>query len=402
MQYAHKGIYTCTKCDTVFNSDAALRIHMKMHKPEAERKYHCSHGGCDKSFNFAHHLKHHELTHTDSKQHFCNECGKGFIQLHHLKVHQRKHKPDCWLACTELNCNKQFANEYALKRHIATHKNKIRPRASSRSSSVECKQIELKVRDLVLHTNQHISRNIQKDKINCFSTIDPTAEVDTKLTPQIEDIRLLSQTEEFKRKEAFVNDMGDEDTVIFDCKSVLGCCIVTGDSDTNDKCICAQIPKTGIADQDYDLIPRNRNVTITLNDDLKCDKLKNVPNACDSCECASVCGMKTKNSVTEPMPELENRNDGIVKIKETFDADIASLRIDEEIESEYKTAFKDFNSVAVNTCKDVLGNCIVSGNGTIGEGCLCAKMTATDQQMMAQEIEDITPCPKETWLTQRL
>lgn len=63
---------------------------------------------------------------------------------------------------------------------------------------------------------------------------------------------------------------------------------------------------------------------------------------------------------------------------------------------------QEINMIPFNSCKDVLGNCIVSGNGTIGEGCLCAKMAVDDQPMIAQEIEDITPCPKNTWLSQRL
>lgn len=72
-----KGTFSCTQCNTTFNSELALRTHMKTHKAESERKYHCRFDGCGKSFNFAHHLKHHELTHTDTKQFFCKECGKG-------------------------------------------------------------------------------------------------------------------------------------------------------------------------------------------------------------------------------------------------------------------------------------------------------------------------------------
>jgi uncharacterized Zn-finger protein len=71
------GTFVCDKCNATFSSDLALRSHMKTHNPESERRFKCSFDGCNKTFNFAHHLKHHELTHTNTKQHYCNLCGKG-------------------------------------------------------------------------------------------------------------------------------------------------------------------------------------------------------------------------------------------------------------------------------------------------------------------------------------
>lgn len=117
------------------------------------------------------------------------------------------------------------------------------------------------------------------------------------------------------------------------------------------------------------------------------------------------------SSVTtmDDMPEFERRLDGSVKIIEKFDIDIENgIRTDKQccVRSEVKYGDKNeeryINNMLYNSCRDVLGNCIVSGNGNIDEECLCAKMTADDQQMIAQEIEDITPCPKKTWLSERL
>ncbi|KOB52364.1 Zinc finger protein 19, partial [Operophtera brumata] len=102
-------------------SELALRTHTKTHRPESERRFKCSHEGCTKSFNFSHHLKHHELTHTNAKQYYCSFCGKGFIQSHHLKSHLKAHDPAGWLFCEARGCRKRFHTDYARKRHMATH-----------------------------------------------------------------------------------------------------------------------------------------------------------------------------------------------------------------------------------------------------------------------------------------
>lgn len=138
-------------------------------------------------------------------------------------------------------------------------------------------------------------------------------------------------------------------------------------------------------------------------------------NACEGCHCDNWCSDtgKTLGIITQgyETPEIEHRLDGTVKIKDTYDIifDTEVIEPQAMVEDLSTRKYHDNNvqeqevkMIPFNSCKDVLGNCIVSGNGTIGEECLCAKMAVDDQPMIAQEIEDITPCPKNTWLSQRL
>lgn len=157
---------------------------------------------------------------------------------------------------------------------------------------------------------------------------------------------------------------------------------------------------------------------IKLNQDLKavvCDNNISIEtDTCEGCHCDNWCSDNGKAlGIIEDgeKPEIEYRLDGTVKIKDTYDIIfdtkiIEAYTIVEDLSTrQYRVdniQEQEIKMVPFNSCKDVLGNCIVSGNGTIGEECLCAKMAVDDQPMIAQEIEDITPCPKNTWLSQRL
>lgn len=77
--YLITGTHACPECGAKYNSEIALSNHLKTHKPKSERKFKCKYIDCDKTFNFVHHLKHHEQTHTKSKEYFCNTCGKGNV-----------------------------------------------------------------------------------------------------------------------------------------------------------------------------------------------------------------------------------------------------------------------------------------------------------------------------------
>lgn len=115
---------------------------------------------------------------------------------------------------------------------------------------------------------------------------------------------------------------------------------------------------------------------------------------CEGCDCANICNDKISMYLTldespadkpgfnkvSDVPCIEYRIDGVIKIRDTFDDDIV-------LKTE-KDDLKGF--IQFSNCKDVIGNCLVSG----GDGCLCARMMAEDQAIMAQEIDDITPHPK--------
>ncbi|KAJ2943935.1 hypothetical protein O0L34_g8257 [Tuta absoluta] len=427
IQYAHKGTFQCKKCSSIFNSEAALGIHMKTHRPESERRLRCSYDGCGKTFNFAHHLKHHELTHTDDKPHVCVECGKRFIQLHHLKIHQRVHKPDSWLTCRVRGCHKEFTNEYALKRHIATHKNKESKSVPSKSPEKETitksrhlLEIKpLKTRRCFQEDTQNITKKIELLLVNSSPSIKQESHspvLSILIEPETPEQNLVSveraydnevdtkdNFDEFDTKGATADEnveIDDIDLSVSNCKSVLGKCMETGDSEPNENCLCTQITcvENAVDFNDVcDLQKTNNDVQVNIIDDLKCiEKRRKDANACETCECASICGIKDKGTdfVEIETPEFELRNDSVIKIKDTFDMDLENLNGENRNTIEIKNNLKPKVDNMMISCKDVLGNCIVSGNGTIGEGCLCARMTADDQQIIAQEIEDLTICPK--------
>lgn len=156
-----------------------------------------------------------------------------------------------------------------------------------------------------------------------------------------------------------------------DCKSALGGCIM---KETNENCVCAQISDT--INDDYDFAP--------IGTALKLTEISSDDNSRRSKCCSSNRGI-----TNDATPEFELKVDGSVKIKEFIDNDITAVDYGFKSDNKMKS---EFNSVPYNSCKAILGKCIVSGNGTIGEGCLCAKMNI-DEQVTAEEIEDITPYP---------
>ncbi|XP_022122924.2 zinc finger protein 37 homolog isoform X2 [Pieris rapae] len=300
IKYAHKETHICSKCEAKFNSQQALLSHQKTHKPKSERRYQCSYNGCDKTFNFAHHLKHHEQTHSAEKQHYCSSCGKGFIQLHHLKTHLKKHKPNSWLKCNLPECLKIFTNDYALKRHLVTHN---------------------KHNDL-----EQIYMEDEKETSELFKKYQLLEDLSFKKS------RLIAEK---------IDDVPNLVTYSF------------GDSE---------------------------NLDISAN--------KSVDATCKGCDCA-----KNKETlINENMPELKYNSDGTIKIKEFIDTDITMVK---NVKKEYFEDKHDFSNfdIPYNSCKAVLGKCIVSGTGTISENCLCAKMAFDDSPMIYHEISELTPIP---------
>ncbi|CAB3245353.1 unnamed protein product [Arctia plantaginis] len=409
VKYAHEGLHTCSKCDSVFNSEPALRTHLRTHKAESERRYQCSFEGCSKKFNFAHHLKHHELTHTNTKQYFCKICAKGFIQSHHLKTHLKTHSVDYSLHCTFPDCNKKFATEYAKKRHEAKHDVKMDSGISSDSNSAADTSIPTILKDtdvndsIQLHklnlesqstdsssytfadsynklANEYVEENYSH-KYN--ENISPLEEMISKT--EREDHNMLIDYNKFiehiPEDLSIKNNNNNESSEKYslrirksemnDCKSAVGGCIM---KEQNENCVCAQISDT--INDDYDFTPIGTALKLT-DSNLNSNDTRR-----------SKCCGSNRSITNDEMPEFEFKIDGTVKIKEFIDIDIATeygLKSDNKIKC-------DVNSVPYNSCKAILGNCIVSGNGTIGDGCLCAKMII-DDQVTAEEIEDITPYP---------
>lgn len=236
-------------------------------------------------------------------------------------------------------------------------------------------------------------RKYEKHTANCFPIKEENREVlsVTSLERSLNEI-----TETIHKSERALGRIDEQvvlktdsiDSEIPNCTSILGGCIVTGNSQMNNSCLCAQIADT-VEDSNDFIVPNENNNVIKLSNNFE---------PIDA------------NAINMDVPEFEQRLDGRIKIKENIDIEIGNPKkieikynsIKSKENSDDENENRDLKTVLYNSCKDILGNCIVSGNGTIDDECLCAKMTADDQQMIAQEIEDITPCPKNTWLSERL
>ncbi|CAG9576130.1 unnamed protein product [Danaus chrysippus] len=359
MKYAHKGTYICSKCEATFSSDLALASHQKSHKPRSERRFKCSYDGCTKTFNYIHHLKHHQLSHTDDKQYYCNICGKGFIQYHHFKAHRKVHSHETWLPCTIPGCIKWFPDEYARKRHIMKHKGA--DGASSDSTSNFSHTPDIKESpdeilcsgcgDMIKFSSQAI--HLEKCQMNILSKQSLT---------NLEDLNINNNNEEIKEGFKNINE-GILDVFIGSEKY-------------------KNIPKKTDSIDYYSMVG-----TINFNNGSR--RIQSDSNvSCESCDC------NTKEIKCEPrndkdLPQIEYRSNGVIKLKDTIETDIIKAFNTNKLENEEFYT----NEVPYNSCKTVLGGCIVSGDGTISEGCLCAKMALNEQEAIEQEIDEITPRP---------
>ncbi|XP_059049061.1 zinc finger protein 569-like [Achroia grisella] len=395
MKYAHKETCVCAECNTIFNSQLALRTHMKTHKPESEREYRCNVEGCNKSFNFSHHYKNHKFTHTKTKQHYCKTCGKGFIQYHHMKTHMKTHEPDeNKLLCTVPNCTKKFSNEYARKRHLATHseyphnsENKVDSGISSDSSGGSDVTYGQKVSDIRNKNETEESRATTSKDSNV-----PLNLINSSLKETID-----SST--FKNYEKNCVNKFDSSTVR-NCKSVLGRCIMDDDTDTK-SCLCTEISSP--VDEYYNLIPDGNSCESVkshtkeklqeANEDVFGSDVntKTTNKFCEGCDCGAgpldmtnVGDTNCVNIDNYSVKQGKEHGFGWLRTEQTFDTETTENTIVEQNENVF---------VPFNSCKSVLGKCIVSGNGTIGDGCLCAKMALDDQSTTAEEIDEITPQP---------
>ncbi|KAJ8733806.1 hypothetical protein PYW07_014357 [Mythimna separata] len=381
-KYAHGGTYTCTKCSAVFSSEPALSTHMKTHKSQSERRYQCSFTGCSKKFNFAHHLKHHELTHTNTKQHYCKICNKGFIQSHHLKTHLKTHTSDTSLYCSFADCGKKFATAYAKKRHLAKHHTKADSGISSDSNSacdLSCVTKKKTENDTITCSSCGLTIlkiQFEKHKFSCMQNVK-----EEYTTDDVPVVTFESRGIDDSYIDNPNGNIGDDDEVP-NCKLVLGSCIMI---DKGEKCVCAQISKT--VDEEYDFTPIDNEPINTSKVD------NNDRNFCEGCECSERCNVNngSAGSYQDNTPVVEYKADGTVKLKDIFEMDIPPAK---NVKVEVDTIKNDVKFIPYNSCKAVLGNCIVSENGMMGDGCLCARMLL-DEQATAQEIDDITPRPKD-------
>ncbi|XP_033725039.1 uncharacterized protein LOC117315018 [Pecten maximus] len=121
-------VYNCQVCEKTFEVLPDYQTHMKSHKDENLRTFHCDQ--CPKGFFKLAHLKRHLLTHTTDRTYKCALCDKCYkdpdtLRKHQKCVHQVKDETTgeimekkAW-PCDE--CGKVFFNSGHLKRHKFRH-----------------------------------------------------------------------------------------------------------------------------------------------------------------------------------------------------------------------------------------------------------------------------------------
>lgn len=90
--------------------------------------YHCTHDGCNRTFNRPCRLEEHLRSHNNERPFTCtyDDCNKTFIRQTHLNRHMRdEHENIREHECTWPGCDKKFANATRLKRHIEAHESKF-------------------------------------------------------------------------------------------------------------------------------------------------------------------------------------------------------------------------------------------------------------------------------------
>lgn len=373
IKYAHKGSYSCPDCAATFSSEQALRTHSKTHQPESERRFRCTFTGCNKRFNFPHHLKHHELTHTNAKQHFCSVCEKGFIQSHHLKTHLKTHHPENWLYCLIPDCKSKFTTKHALKKHMSTH---------NKYDDAICTDTKLDsgISSDSSPANDMQGKNDTGENVDCITC----GKLISRLQYLHHTLNCTAAPQELTRcnnlEDAFIHHSDPEPQNSLDSTYHQATSGTYADN--------AHVGINEISNNNTTGLEHN----FAVNYD---DKART---GCAGCRCLDGRAPPSNAIDNINMPELEYRKDGSIKIKETFDADIIIVnKAPGEKECNEKMEPINLREVPYNSCKAVLGNCIVSDDGSVGEGCLCAKMLV-DEQVSSQEIEELTPNPHALWV----
>ncbi|XP_058818219.1 zinc finger and BTB domain-containing protein 14-like [Topomyia yanbarensis] len=107
------GHFICPVCNKRFGTRKTLRQHCRIHQDRELRRFRCRY--CDKSFNYSHHLKIHETTHTMEKPFSCSSCTKQFASKDRLRNHELQHVDSFRYKCE--SCSSSFRSRKALKMH---------------------------------------------------------------------------------------------------------------------------------------------------------------------------------------------------------------------------------------------------------------------------------------------
>ncbi|KAJ7497019.1 hypothetical protein FB451DRAFT_1209737 [Mycena latifolia] len=91
--------------------------------PHTNKRYKCTHKGCDKAYSKPSRLEEHERSHSGQRPFLCETCGKSYLRETHLTAHARSHLPQSErpFVCSEPNCEKRFWTAQHLRVHADWH-----------------------------------------------------------------------------------------------------------------------------------------------------------------------------------------------------------------------------------------------------------------------------------------
>ncbi|KAJ7125020.1 hypothetical protein C8R44DRAFT_782068 [Mycena epipterygia] len=91
--------------------------------PHTNKRYKCTHEGCDKAYSKPSRLEEHERSHSGQRPFVCDKCSKSYLRETHLHAHARSHLPasDRPFVCPETKCEKRFWTAQHLRVHTDWH-----------------------------------------------------------------------------------------------------------------------------------------------------------------------------------------------------------------------------------------------------------------------------------------
>ena len=105
----------CMECEFIGRNVAELNSHFKRHHSRVK----CL--DCHMDFATVNSMKKHRYNHTLGKRHACEDCNKTFAFKSQLNTHRIKHWHNPSFKCMYKNCDRWFAYDWDLKKHVATH-----------------------------------------------------------------------------------------------------------------------------------------------------------------------------------------------------------------------------------------------------------------------------------------
>ena len=110
----------CTGCDFIARSVAELNLHYTRHHSRVK----CP--NCHMDFATENSMKKHKYNHVLGQRFPCEDCNKTFAFKSQLNTHRIRHRRNPSYKCMHKNCDRWFAYEWDLNKHVKTHTNKWR------------------------------------------------------------------------------------------------------------------------------------------------------------------------------------------------------------------------------------------------------------------------------------